>query len=87
LRPRPAIASPPGHRVPRPAIASLAPGPDGAGPSRRGIRHAIDTFRGKAYLVFFTANTITLDIPIENIEAMYETARSCFPGSEKEGPR
>jgi len=43
---------------------------------RRKVRRAIDVCRGSAHLVLFTSNTINPDIPLENIYAMYEEARS-----------
>jgi hypothetical protein len=36
------------------------------------VRHAIEVCRGNADLAFFTSNTINPDVPLENIEAMYE---------------
>jgi hypothetical protein len=36
------------------------------------VRHAIDLCRDHAHLVLFTANTINPDVPLENIQAMYE---------------
>ena len=41
------------------------------------VRHAFDAARGRASLVLFTANTITPDVPLENIRAMYEAALEC----------
>ena len=46
---------------------------------RRRTRHAIDVCRDQADLILFTANTITPDIPMDNLEAMYETARTYVP--------
>lgn len=42
---------------------------------RAKVRHAIDICRGRANLVLFTANTINPDVPLENLEAMYDEAR------------
>lgn len=42
---------------------------------RREVRWAIDTCRDKASLVFFTSNTITPDVPLENIRALWDTVR------------
>ncbi|MCL5073824.1 MAG: hypothetical protein M1308_23470 [Actinobacteria bacterium] len=36
------------------------------------VRHAVEVCRGNASLVLFTSNTISPDVPIENIRAMYE---------------
>lgn len=41
---------------------------------RAEAQHAIDTCRGKASLCFFTSNTITPDIPLDNVKALWETA-------------
>ncbi len=40
------------------------------------VRHAIDVCRGNAHLALFVANTINPDVPLENIRAMYEAART-----------
>ncbi len=42
---------------------------------RTKVRQAIETCRGKASLVLFTANTINPDVPLENIRAMYEAVQ------------
>lgn len=39
---------------------------------KRKVRFAVDVCRGNADLALFTSNTITPDVPIENIRAMYE---------------
>lgn len=36
------------------------------------VRNAIEVCKGKASLVLFTANTINPDVPLENIQAMYQ---------------
>jgi len=43
---------------------------------RAKVRAAVETCRGKASLALFSANTINPDVPLENIKAMYEAARS-----------
>jgi hypothetical protein len=48
--------------------------PDGV---RRKVREAADICAGQADLVLFTSNTINPDVPLENIQAMYEAAREC----------
>jgi hypothetical protein len=40
------------------------------------VHRAIDVCRGNASLVLFMSNTINPDVPLENIEAMYEAAKS-----------
>jgi len=42
---------------------------------KRKVRDAINTCRGKASLILFTSNTVTPDIPLDNIIAMHEAAR------------
>ena len=39
---------------------------------RRRVREVVEICRGKADLVFFTANTINPDIPLENLLALYD---------------
>ena len=39
---------------------------------RAKVRRAIKVCQGNAHLVLFTANTINPDVPLENIQAMYE---------------
>jgi len=46
-----------------------------AGEVRAKVRQAIETCRGKASLVLFTANTINPDVPLDNIRAMYEAVQ------------
>ena len=41
------------------------------------VRHAFDVARGQASLVLFTANTITPDVPLDNIRAMHRAAAEC----------
>ncbi len=40
---------------------------------RAEVRRAMDLCRDQASLVFFTSNTITPDVPLENIRALWET--------------
>ena len=39
------------------------------------VRRAIDVCRGQASLVLFTGNTINPDVPLRNIQAMYEVVQ------------
>ena len=41
------------------------------------VRHAFDVARGQASLLLFTGNTITPDVPLENIRAMHQAAAEC----------
>ena len=45
---------------------------------RAEVRRAMDLCRDKASLVFFTSNTITPDVPLENIQAYWRTVLACF---------
>ena len=40
------------------------------------VHKAINTCKGKASLVLFTANTINPDVPLENIKAMYQAVKT-----------
>jgi hypothetical protein len=42
---------------------------------RKDVAWAMDTCRDRASLVFFTSNTITPDVPVENIVAFWEAVR------------
>jgi hypothetical protein len=42
---------------------------------RQEVRHSMELCRDKASLVFFTSNTITPDIPLENILTYWQTVR------------
>lgn len=42
---------------------------------RADIARAMRICRGKASLVFFTSNTITPDIPLENVTAFWQAVR------------
>ena len=48
---------------------------------RAEVQHAIEVCRDKASLVLFTSNTITPDVPLENILALWEAAGSFKPPS------
>ncbi len=41
---------------------------------RAQVREAIETCRGRAHLILFSANTINPDVPLDNIRAMYDAA-------------
>jgi len=41
------------------------------------VRRAFDVARGRASLLLFTGNTITPDVPLDNIRAMHEAAAAC----------
>jgi hypothetical protein len=45
------------------------------------VAEAIETCRGRASLVLFTANTINPDVPLENIVAMHRAARELPPAN------
>ncbi|MCB0116308.1 MAG: hypothetical protein KDD84_19545, partial [Caldilineaceae bacterium] len=42
---------------------------------RADVHRAMDLARDHVSLVFFTSNTITPDIPLENVRAFWETVR------------
>jgi uroporphyrinogen-III decarboxylase len=42
---------------------------------RQEVKHSMNLCRDKAALVFFTSNTITPDIPLENIRTYWDTVR------------
>jgi hypothetical protein len=42
---------------------------------RQEVKHSMDLCRDKAALVFFTSNTITPDIPLENVRTYWQTVR------------
>lgn len=44
---------------------------------RSEVEWAMNTCRDKASLVFFTSNTLTPDIPLENIQTLWQTVQEC----------